>query len=57
MEGKIISIKVNQLAYNKTENSIISIHCLGGKKYTNNASLDELYNCLDRSTFLGQIRQ
>ncbi|MDX5586474.1 MAG: hypothetical protein QNK20_16430 [Aureibaculum sp.] len=57
MEGKIISIKVNQLAYNKTENSIISIHCFGGKKYTNNVSLDELYICLDRSTFLGQIRQ
>lgn len=57
MEGKIISIKVNQLAYNKTENSIISMHCLGGKKYTNIASLDELYNCLDHSPFLGQIRQ
>jgi len=57
LEGKIISIKVDQLAYNKTENSIILIHCLGGKKYTNNASLDELYNCLDHSTFLGQIRQ
>jgi len=54
---KLISIRVDEIAYINTENSITSIHCLDGKKYTNNSSLDELYNRLDQSIFFRANRQ
>lgn len=54
---KLISIRVDQIAYITTENTITSIHCLDGKKYTNNSSLDELYNSLDHSIFFRANRQ
>jgi len=56
-KDKLISIRVDQIAYINTENSITSIHCLDGKKYTNNSSLDELYNSLDHSIFFRANRQ
>ena len=55
MKGKIISIRVDQIAHINTENLDTSIHCLDSNKYTNNSSLIELYYCLDHATFLGQI--
>jgi len=48
---------VDQIAFINTENSITSITCLDGKKYTNNSSLDELYNQLDHSIFFRANRQ
>lgn len=56
-KDKLISIRVEQIAYINTENSITSIHCLDGKKYTNNSSLDELYNSLDHAIFFRANRQ
>ena len=56
-KDKLISIRVDQIAYITTENSITSIHCLDGKKYTNNSSLDELYNSLDHAIFFRANRQ
>ena len=56
-KDKLISIRVDQIAYITTENTITSIHCLDGKKYTNNSSLDELYNNLDHSIFFRANRQ
>ena len=56
-KDKLISIRVDQIAFINTENSITSIHCLDGKKYTNNSSLDELYNSLDHSIFFRANRQ
>lgn len=56
-KNKLISIKVKQIAYINTENSITTIMCLDGKKYTHNSSLDELYNGLDHSVFFRANRQ
>ncbi len=54
---KLISIKVDQIAYINTENTITKITCLDGKKYTNNSSLDELFSSLDHSLFFRANRQ
>lgn len=56
-KNKLISIKVKQIAYINTENTITEIICLDGKKYTHNSSLDELYNGLDHSVFFRANRQ
>ncbi len=56
-KNKLISIKVKQIAYISTENTITTIMCLDGKKYTHNSSLDELYNGLDHSIFFRANRQ
>ncbi len=56
-KNKLISIKVKQIAYINTENTITAIICLDGKKYTHNSSLDELYNELDHSVFFRANRQ
>ncbi len=56
-KNKLISIKIEQIAFINTENSITSITCLDGKKYTSNSSLDELYNNLDNSIFFRANRQ
>ncbi len=56
-KDKLISIHVDEVAFIFTENSITSIVGLDGKKYIHNASLDELYNSLDPSTFFRANRQ
>ena len=56
-KNKLISIKVDQIAFISTEHAITSITCLDGKKYTNNSSLDELYNSLDHAIFFRANRQ
>jgi hypothetical protein len=55
--NKLISLKVDEIAFINTENSITSITSLDGKKYTHNSSLDELYNSLDHSIFFRANRQ
>ncbi|MDP3312159.1 LytTR family transcriptional regulator [Lutibacter sp.] len=57
VKDKLISIKVEQIAFIFTELSITSIMCLDGKKYTSNSSLDELYSSLDHSIFFRANRQ
>jgi hypothetical protein len=56
-KDKLISIKVDQIAYINIENSVTSVTCLDGKKYTNNSSLDELYGSLDHTIFFRANRQ
>ena len=56
-KDKLISIKVEEIAFINTEHSITTIFCLNGKKYTNNSSLDELYDTLDKTLFFRANRQ
>lgn len=56
-KDKLISIKVEEIAFIATENSITWINCLDGKKYSTNSSLDELYNSLDPMLFFRANRQ
>ncbi len=56
-KDKLVSIKVEEIAFITTENSVTWISCLDGKKYTSNSSLDELYNSLDPMLFFRANRQ
>jgi len=56
-KNKLNSLKVEQIAYINTENSITTIISLEGKKFTHNSSLDELYHGLDNSIFFRANRQ
>lgn len=56
-KNNLISLKVEEIAFINTENSITSITSLDGKKYIHNSSLDELYNSLDHSVFFRANRQ
>jgi len=56
-KDKLISIKVEEIAFINTEHSITTIFCLNGKKYTNNSSLDEIYDSLDKTLFFRANRQ
>lgn len=56
-KDKLISIRVEEIAFVGTENSITWIHCLDGKKYSSNSSLDELYQSLDPLLFFRANRQ
>ncbi len=50
-KDQLISIKVEEIASIKTENTVTSIICLDGRKYSSSSSLDELYNSLDHMLF------
>jgi len=56
-KDKLISIKVDEIAFIGTENSITWITCLDGKRYSSNSSLDELYSSLDPMLFFRANRQ
>ena len=56
-KDQLISVEVEKIALVRTENGITSIICLDGKRYTSNASLDELYNSLDPMLFFRANRQ
>ena len=56
-KDKLISIKVEEIAFIGTENSITWINCLDGKRYSSNSSLDELFNSLDPMLFFRANRQ
>jgi Tfp pilus assembly protein PilN len=56
-KDKLDFIGIDQIAYINTENTVTTITCLDGKKYANNASLDELYSSLDSTTFFRANRQ
>ena len=56
-KDKLISIKTEDIAFINLEHSIATVFCLDGKKYTSNASLDELYNSLDKTLFFRANRQ
>lgn len=54
---KLISVRVEDVAFISTENSVTTITCLDGQRYTTNSSLDELYNSLDPMFFFRANRQ
>ena len=56
-KDKLISIKVEEIAFIGTVNSITWINCLDGKRYSSNSSLDELFNSLDPMLFFRANRQ
>ena len=56
-KNKLITIRVDEIAFIRTENSVTWISCLDGKKYTSNSSLDELFGSLDPMLFFRANRQ
>lgn len=56
-KNKLISIKVEEIAFIYTKHGITSIKNLNGAIYTTNSSLDELFNNLDTSIFFRANRQ
>lgn len=57
LKDKLVSIKVDDISFIKTENSVTSIVCLDGTKHYSNSSLDELYSSLDHVLFFRANRQ
>ena len=56
-KDKLISLKVEGIAFINTENTATTITCLNGKKYNSNSSLDELFTSLDPMLFFRANRQ
>ncbi len=56
-KDKLISVKVEEIAFISTENSLTTITCLDGQRHSSNSSLDELYNSLDPMFFFRANRQ
>ena len=57
LKDKLITIKVDEIAFISTEHSVTTITCLDGKKYNSNSSLDELGSSLDPVLFFRANRQ
>ncbi len=56
-KDKLISIRVDDIAFINTEFSLTTITCLDGQKHSCNSSLDELMNGLDPLYFFRANRQ
>lgn len=56
-KDKLISVRVDEIAFINTENSLTTITCLDGQKHSSTSSLDELINNLDPSYFFRANRQ
>ncbi len=56
-KDKLISVRVDEIAFISTENSITRITCLDGQRHSSNSSLDELYSSLDPAFFFRANRQ
>lgn len=56
-KDKLDFIKIDQISFINTENTVTTITCLDGKKYTSNSSLDELFISLDPIIFFRANRQ
>ncbi|MCJ7468009.1 MAG: LytTR family transcriptional regulator DNA-binding domain-containing protein [Maribacter sp.] len=54
---KLISIRVDDIAFISTENAVTTITCLDGRRHSSNSSLDELYRSLDPMFFFRANRQ
>jgi hypothetical protein len=54
---KLISVRVEDIAFISTENSTTTITCLDGQSHLSNSSLDELYSSLDPMLFFRANRQ
>ena len=56
-KDKLISVRVDEIAFINTENSLTTITCLDGQKHSSNSSLDELIGSLDSLYFFRANRQ
>jgi len=56
-KDKLISVRVDEIAFISTENSVTTITCLDGQRHSSNSSLDELYGSLDPMFFFRANRQ
>ncbi|WP_157943800.1 MULTISPECIES: LytTR family transcriptional regulator DNA-binding domain-containing protein [Arenibacter] len=56
-KDKLISVRVDEIAFINTENSLTTITCLDGQKHSSNSSLDELMGSLDPLYFFRANRQ
>ncbi len=56
-KDKLISVKVDEIAFISTESSLTTITCLDGQRHSSNSSLDELFNSLDPMFFFRANRQ
>jgi hypothetical protein len=54
---KLIAIKIEQIAFINTQNTITTITNIDGETYSSNSSLDEIYNSLDQTIFFRANRQ
>ncbi len=56
-KDKLISVRVDEIAFISTENSVTRITCLDGQRHSSSSSLDELYGSLDPMFFFRANRQ
>lgn len=56
-KDKLISVRVDEIAFINTEFSLTTITCLDGRKHSSNSSLDELIGSLDPLYFFRANRQ
>ncbi|MCM4167806.1 transcriptional regulator [Arenibacter sp. H213] len=56
-KDKLISVRVDEIAFINTEFSLTTITCLDGRKHSSNSSLDELISGLDPLYFFRANRQ
>lgn len=56
-KDKLISVRVDEIAFINTENSLTTMTCLDGQKHSSTSSLDQLINNLDPSYFFRANRQ
>ena len=56
-KDRLITIKVEEIAFIHTENSITFITRLDGQQFTHSSSLDELFSILDHALFFRANRQ
>jgi hypothetical protein len=54
---ELVSIAVDEIAFLHSQNGLIYVHCLTKKVYNASASLDELFESLDKSIFFRANRQ
>jgi len=56
-KDKLIAVKVDQIAFINTQNTVTTITNIEGVKFSSNSSLDEIYNSLNQTIFFRANRQ
>ena len=57
IRNELVPIKINDIAYIYTENTITYVVCFDGRRSTTNASLDDMFTNLDATLFFRANRQ
>lgn len=57
MRNELVPVRIQDIAYVYTENTITYVVCFDGKKSTSNVSLDDMFTNLDASLFFRANRQ